>query len=29
VIDKLREAGVAIESGDDWIRVQGDSGRAR
>ena len=24
VIDKLREAGVGIECGDDWIRVQGD-----
>ncbi len=23
VIDKLREAGAAIECGDDWIRVQG------
>jgi UDP-N-acetylglucosamine 1-carboxyvinyltransferase len=23
VIDKLREAGVSIEAGDDWIRVQG------
>jgi UDP-N-acetylglucosamine 1-carboxyvinyltransferase len=22
VIDKLREAGIAIEAGDDWIRVQ-------
>jgi len=28
VIDKLREAGVAIESGEDWIRVQAD-GRPR
>jgi UDP-N-acetylglucosamine 1-carboxyvinyltransferase len=25
VIDKLREAGVQIESGDDWIRVKGDA----
>jgi UDP-N-acetylglucosamine 1-carboxyvinyltransferase len=24
VIDKLREAGVGIESGDDWIRVKSD-----
>ncbi len=24
VIDKLREAGVAIECGDDWIRVKSD-----
>ena len=24
VIDKLREAGVAIECGDDWIRVKND-----
>jgi UDP-N-acetylglucosamine 1-carboxyvinyltransferase len=24
VIDKLREAGVGIEAGDDWIRVTGD-----
>jgi UDP-N-acetylglucosamine 1-carboxyvinyltransferase len=23
VIDKLREAGVSVESGDDWIRVKG------
>ena len=28
VIDKLREAGAAIECGDDWIRVQG-RGRPR
>jgi UDP-N-acetylglucosamine 1-carboxyvinyltransferase len=28
VIDKLREAGAAIESGDDWIRVRAD-GRPR
>jgi UDP-N-acetylglucosamine 1-carboxyvinyltransferase len=28
VIEKLREAGVSIESGDDWIRVQA-SGRAK
>jgi UDP-N-acetylglucosamine 1-carboxyvinyltransferase len=28
VIDKLREAGVQIESGDDWIRVRSD-GRLR
>lgn len=25
VIDKLREAGVTIEAGDDWIRVKSDS----
>jgi len=25
VIEKLREAGVGIESGDDWIRVQADA----
>src|SRR6185369_11266780 len=25
VIDKLREAGVQIESGGDWIRVKGDA----
>ena len=28
VIEKLREAGVSIESGDDWIRVQ-SNGRPR
>ena len=28
VIEKLREAGVSIESGEDWIRVQA-SGRAK
>jgi UDP-N-acetylglucosamine 1-carboxyvinyltransferase len=25
VIEKLREAGVSIEHGDDWIRVKGDA----
>ena len=27
VIDKLGEAGAAIESGDDWIRVRAEAGR--
>ena len=29
VIDKLREAGVGIESGSDWIRVKRDGRPAR